>query len=84
MAWQHIDKLGIRVINVMARVFGVLACIVGLISLLSAWLLPGDRTWYLLGAALSLAIGIGVWIARPITQSQIDSIRNGRGSGERP
>lgn len=83
MAWQQLDRFGIRVINVLARVFGVLACIVGLISLLSAWLFPRDRVAYVLGAAFGLAIGIATWMARPVTQSQLDSIRKGWGSDER-
>jgi len=80
LASNRFDTIAIQLLNVAASVVGVFAFIVGIGFLLSAWFGPNNRVAYLVAAALSIAIGIGIWAARPITQSQIDSIRAGRRS----
>ena len=80
MAFKPLDSIAIRTINIGVRIFGVLACPVGLVFLLTAWFLQADRIIYGLIGALGIAMGIGAWVARPITQSQVDSIRGRSGS----
>jgi di/tricarboxylate transporter len=80
MALKQLDSLAIRVINIGVRTFGVLACFVGVAFLLSAWFTQSDRILFGLIGALCIAMGIAIWMARPITQSQIDSLRERSGS----
>jgi hypothetical protein len=84
LAMNQFDRVAIQVLNVAARVIGVLAWIAGVGFLLSAWVSPDNRIAYVVVAAVCIAIGVGVWVARPFTQSQIDSIRAGRRSEEGP
>jgi hypothetical protein len=80
LASNRFDTIVIRLLSAAARVVGVFALIVGVGFLMSAWFGPNNRVAYLVVAALCIAIDIGICVARPITQSQIDSIRAGRRS----
>jgi disulfide bond formation protein DsbB len=77
LASNRFDTIVIRLLNVAARVVGVFTFVAGVGFLLSAWFGPNNRVGYLVVAALCIAIGMGIWVALPITQSQIDSIRAG-------
>jgi 1,4-dihydroxy-2-naphthoate octaprenyltransferase len=80
MAFKRLDPIAIRTLNVGARIFGGLACLVGAAFLLTACLLQADRIIYALIGVLCIAMGIAFWVVRPITQSQVDSIRERSGS----
>ncbi len=80
MALKQLDSMAIRVINIGVRTFGVLACFVGVVFLLTAWFTQSDRIVYALIGVLGIATGVAIWMARPMTQSQIDSLRERSGS----
>jgi hypothetical protein len=80
MALKQLDPIAIRVINIGARTFGVLACLVGVVFLLTAWFTQSDRILYGLIGVLSIVTGVAIWMARPLTQSQVDSLRRRSGS----
>ena len=79
MILKRYEILILRVLNRAARLFGVLACIASLVFLVSAWTSSENRVANLLVAALLLPTGIAILRASPISQSQIDAIRNGVG-----
>ena len=80
MALKRLDSIAIRTLNVGARIFGALACLVGSVFLLTAWFLQADRIIYGLIGVLCVAMGVAFWVVRPITQPQFDSSRERGGS----
>ena len=74
---RKFSPIVVRAINFAARVFGAGAVLVGVTFLLAAWLDPALRWLYLLVGLLCVAMGVGVWVARPLTLEQIDSSRGG-------
>jgi hypothetical protein len=74
----------IDIINITVRIFGVLACFLGLVFLLTASIARSDRIAYGLIGMLSAATGVAVWVAGPITVAKIHSLRmrSGANAGE--
>jgi hypothetical protein len=80
MSLKRLDSIALRVINVGVRTFGVLAGFIGVGFLLTAWFIQSDRIMYGLIGVLTIATGVAIWIARPVSQSQINSLRERSGS----
>jgi hypothetical protein len=79
MTLKRFDSKALRVINIGVRIFGVLVCFVGVGCLLRAWLTQSDRIMYEVLGLVSTATGVAIWIALPISQPQIDSLRERSG-----
>jgi hypothetical protein len=72
---RRLDSIALRVINVGVRIFGALVAFLGVGFLLIAWFGQSDRIVYGLVGMLGIATGVASWIAKPISQPQIDSLR---------
>jgi hypothetical protein len=77
-----LEKVWIRSLNVAARALGTCFGLGGLGCVVSAARDPDHRAGYMLLGLPLVAVGIATWFARPITQSSLDRIRDGRQSEE--
>jgi hypothetical protein len=74
------DNAWICALNVAARIFGTCFGVAGLTFLAVAALHSEHRVASVALGLFMVAVGIATWIARPITQSTVDSLRGNRGS----
>jgi hypothetical protein len=64
----------VRIMNVMARAFGVMACLVGIMFAVSSVVQNTDRAMFAIAAAISIAIGVVFLVVKPITADHIYAI----------
>ena len=84
-------KLGrafLTAFNVLARLFGSLAILAGIVFLVSAYAIKENRSLDVVLGLFALAMGIAVFLAKPIDAEQLARMRRrigrpGPGSSER-
>jgi hypothetical protein len=76
------ERTYILFINLSARLFGAMAFLVGCFSLVCAYAFNVNRWMYLVAGISATAVGVGVFIAKPITIDQITRIRRKMGRPE--
>jgi hypothetical protein len=76
------DRVYLLVINLSARLFGAMALLIGTVALISAYAFTADRWMYMVAGVFAIAIGIAVFMAKPITAEHISSIRQKMGRPE--
>jgi hypothetical protein len=69
----------VRLLNLLARLFGGLALLAGSVSLFGAYAIEADRWTYVVVGLLLMAMGIAVFLAKPVTVETIASIRRRMG-----
>lgn len=69
------NSKAIDIMNITVRIFGVLACCLGLTFLLTACIARTDRIAFGLIGMLSVATGVAVWVVGPTTVGKINSLR---------
>jgi uncharacterized membrane protein HdeD (DUF308 family) len=69
-------------INLFARLFGAIAFVVGGISLVSAYLFEADRWTRIVAGIFLIAVGVAVFIGKPVTVETITNIRRRMGRAE--
>jgi hypothetical protein len=73
------DKTYVLLINILARLFGGLALVAGSVFLVGAYAIEVDRWTDVVVGLLLIAIGIAVFVAKPVTVETIASIRRRMG-----
>ena len=66
-------------LNLLARLFGVLALLAGGSSLIGAYAIEANRWTYVVVGFLLVAIGVAVFMAKPVTVETIASMRRRMG-----
>jgi uncharacterized membrane protein HdeD (DUF308 family) len=66
-------------LNLLARLFGVLALLAGSSSLIGAYAIETDRWMYVVVGLLLISIGVAVFRAKPMTVETIASMRRRMG-----
>jgi uncharacterized membrane protein HdeD (DUF308 family) len=69
-------------INVSARLFGVMALLVGIFTFVCAYAFKTNRWMYLVAGILAVAVGVAVFMAKPVTTEDIARIRRKMGGSE--
>ncbi len=69
----------VLLLNLLARLFGGLALLAGSISLVGAYAIEANRWTYVVVGLLLIAIGIAVFMAKPVTVETIARIRRRMG-----
>jgi hypothetical protein len=69
----------VLVMNTLARLFGGLALVAGSFFLVSAYAIAADRWTDVLVGLLLIAIGVAVFVAKPVTVETIANIRRRMG-----
>jgi uncharacterized membrane protein HdeD (DUF308 family) len=82
------DRAFLAAFNVLARLFGSLAILVGIVFLVSAYAIKENRFLYVVVGLSVIAIGIAVLLTKPIDAEQLARMRRrmgrpGPGSSER-
>jgi uncharacterized membrane protein HdeD (DUF308 family) len=72
----------VLLINVLARLFGELAFVAGIFSLLSEYAFEMDRWTHVVAGLFLIAVGVAVFIAKPVTVETIANIRHRMGRPE--
>jgi hypothetical protein len=73
----------VLVINTLARLFGGLALAAGSFFLLSAYAIAADRWTDVLVGFLLIAMGVAVFVAKPVAVETIANIRRRMGSPDK-
>lgn len=66
-------------INLFARLFGTIAFVVGVFSLVGAYMFAADRWTRVVAGIFLIAVGFAVFIAKPVTVETITYIRRRMG-----
>jgi uncharacterized membrane protein HdeD (DUF308 family) len=66
-------------LNLLARLFGVVALLAGGSSLIGAYAIEADRWVYFVFGLLLIAMGVAVFMAKPVTVETIASMRRRMG-----
>jgi exosortase/archaeosortase len=69
-------------LNLLTRFFGAMALLVGLFFLLSAYAITANRAMFAVVGILAIAVGVAVFLAKPITAETITTIRRRMGRPE--
>jgi hypothetical protein len=72
----------VLLINVLARLFGAIAFVAGGFGLVSAYAFETDRWTHVVAGLFLIAVGAGVFIAKPVTVETIANIRRRMGRPE--
>jgi uncharacterized membrane protein len=73
------DRAYLLFINLSARLFGAMALLVGIFFLLSAYAVPANRALDAVAGIFAIAIGIAVFMAKPISIEAIARMRQRMG-----
>jgi hypothetical protein len=75
-------RVYVRFLNVAVRLFGALALLVGIVSLGCAYVFTEDRGTRVVAGIFLVAMGVAVFLAKPITVEQITRMRQRMGRTE--
>ena len=76
------ERVYILLVNLSARLFGAVALVVGIFFLVSAYAFEANRATYAVTGIFAMAVGVAVFIAKPITTGVIARIRRRMGRPE--
>lgn len=76
------DRAHLLFINLSARLFGAMALLVGIYALVCAYAFKEDRWMYCVTGVFAIAVGVGVFLAKPITIDHLSRIRRRMGRPE--
>jgi uncharacterized membrane protein HdeD (DUF308 family) len=76
------DRAYLLFLNVSARLFGALALLVGIFTLVCAYTFKADRWMYIVAGIFAIAVGVAVFMAKPISVEHITRIRRRMGRSE--
>jgi uncharacterized membrane protein HdeD (DUF308 family) len=65
----------VRLINLLARLFGAFAFVAGCVFLLSAHAFPADRWMHIVLGLFLIAVGVALFIAKPVKVEIVANIR---------
>ena len=72
----------VRCINWTARLFGATAILVGIVMLISAYLIGEHRAMNIVIGILAIAMGVATFLAKPVTVDAIDRMRRSMGRSD--
>lgn len=73
------DRAYLLFINLSARLFGAMALLVGIFALVCAYAFKADRWMYIVAGIFAIAVGVAVFMAKPITIEHVSRIRRRMG-----
>jgi hypothetical protein len=73
----------VLLVNTLARIFGGLALVAGSFFLVGAYAIEADRWTDVVVGLLLIAIGVAVFVAKPVTVETIANIRRRMGRPDR-
>ena len=73
------DRVHPLFINTLARLFGAMMLLFGSVALISAYAFTADRWMYIVAGIFAIAVGVAIFMAKPITAEHISSIRRRMG-----
>jgi uncharacterized membrane protein len=76
------DRAYLLFINFAARLFGAMALLVGIVFLVSAYAIKSNRAMDVVAGIFAIAVGVAVFMAKPITIEHITRIRQRMGGPE--
>jgi uncharacterized membrane protein HdeD (DUF308 family) len=75
-------RVYILFLNLSARLFGALALVAGIFFLVSAYAFGANRSTYVVAGIFAMAVGVAVFMAKPITPEDIARIGQRKGGSE--
>jgi uncharacterized membrane protein YgaE (UPF0421/DUF939 family) len=72
---MKLDRAYMVFINLSARLFGAMALLVGIYAFACAYVFKEDRWLYGIVGIFAIAVGVAVFMAKPITNAQVSRIR---------
>ena len=63
----------LRILNILARIFSLLALLGGIVFLISAYAIPENRTIYSLAGILQIAIGAAFMWVKPVRKEDLST-----------
>jgi len=72
----------VRLINLLARLFGAFAFVAGCVFLRSAYPFQADRRMHILLGLFLIAVGVALFIAKPVKVEIVANIRRRAGGSE--
>jgi uncharacterized membrane protein HdeD (DUF308 family) len=75
MHMNSFAEIYVRLINLLARLFGAFAFLAGIVFLPSAYASQGDRWMHLLLGLFLIAVGVALFIAKPVKVEIVANIR---------
>jgi hypothetical protein len=72
----------VLLINLFARLFGAIAFVFGGLSLVGAYMSEADRWTHVVVGLFLVAVGVAVFLAKPVTVETITDIRRRMGRAE--
>jgi cytochrome c biogenesis factor len=75
MHMNSFSEIYVRLINLLARLFGAFAFLAGIVFLLSAYAFQGDRGMHILLGLFLIAVGLALFIAKPVRVEIVANIR---------
>jgi uncharacterized membrane protein len=76
------DRAYLLFINLASRLFGAMALLVGIVFLVSAYAIKSNRAMDVVAGIFAIAVGVAVFMAKPITIEHITRIRQRMGGPE--
>ena len=76
------DRAYLLFINLAARLFGAMALLAGIVFLVSAYAIKSNRAMDVVAGIFAIAVGVAVFMAKPITIEHITRIRRRMGGPE--
>ena len=76
---MNLDRASLIALNALARVFGVLAILAGIIFLVSAYAIREHRLLDIVVGLFVIAIGIAFLLAKSVSAEQLDRMRRRMG-----